>query len=103
MSTRQPHTVSDTHMRIGGVASCVIAGRLADADPALKILVVEAGPHTQDDPVHTQPARYGSHLVPGAKTMTFHVTAPEEAMDGRRSIVPAGHCVGGGSAVNCEF
>ncbi|KAJ3553624.1 hypothetical protein NM688_g3508 [Phlebia brevispora] len=84
----------------GGTASCVIAGRLADADPSLKILVVEAGPHTLNEPAHVQPARFGTHLVPGSKTMTFHVTAPEEAMGGRRSVVPCAQAVGGGSTVN---
>ncbi|THG94131.1 hypothetical protein EW026_g7277, partial [Hermanssonia centrifuga] len=84
----------------GGTSSCLIAGRLADADPSLKILIVEAGPHTQDDLAHTQPARYLSHLAPTSKTVTFVAANPEPELGGRQTIVPCGHCVGGGSSVN---
>ncbi|PSR71643.1 hypothetical protein PHLCEN_2v12496 [Hermanssonia centrifuga] len=84
----------------GGTASCVTAGRLADADPSLRILIVEAGPHTQENLAHTQPARYLSHLAPTTKTMRFVIANPEPELDGRQTIVPCGQCVGGGSSVN---
>ncbi|KAI0089827.1 hypothetical protein BDY19DRAFT_992786 [Irpex rosettiformis] len=84
----------------GGTAACVIAGRLSDADPKLKILIVEAGPHIQDDLAHTQPARYLTHLVPSSTTATFMVANPEEELAGRQTVVPHGHCVGGGSGIN---
>ncbi|KAH8103817.1 alcohol oxidase-like protein [Cristinia sonorae] len=84
----------------GGAAACVTAGRLAAADPSLRILIVEAGPHTQEDPAHVQPARYLSHLVPGSKTVKFLVSNPSPHLGGRPAIVPAGQCIGGGSSVN---
>lgn len=80
-----------------------IASRLADADPSLKILIVEAGPHTEDDLAHIQPARYLSHLSPTSTTVTFQVANPEKELAGRQTIVPCGQCVGGGSSVNCEW
>ena len=78
----------------GGATACVTAGRLAEADPSLKILVslnkfwsfgifpipvaqiVEAGPHTRDAPNHIQPARYFRNLVRPIETFTFHVAKP---------------------------
>ncbi|EKM55565.1 uncharacterized protein PHACADRAFT_121157 [Phanerochaete carnosa HHB-10118-sp] len=84
----------------GGTAACLTASRLADADPALRILIVEAGGHTQDDLAHIQPARYLSHLAPTSKTVSFMVANPESALKGRQTIVPCGNCVGGGSSVN---
>lgn len=93
--------MSDLHST-GGTSSCLIASRLADADPTLRILVVEAGPHTQENLAHVQPARYLHHLAPDSKTVTFVVANPEKELGGRQTIVPCGHCVGGGSSVNCK-
>ncbi|TCD66633.1 hypothetical protein EIP91_001100 [Steccherinum ochraceum] len=84
----------------GGAAACVTAGRLAAADPSLKILIVEAGPRTEDDPAHIQPARFLSNMLPDSKTMKFLIANPSEHLGGRSVIVPAGQCIGGGSSVN---
>ncbi|KAI0337223.1 alcohol oxidase [Trametopsis cervina] len=84
----------------GGTTACLVASRLADADPTLKILVIEAGPHTEDDLAHIQPARYLSHLRPDSSTVTFVVANPEEELAGRQTIVPCGSCIGGGSSIN---
>jgi hypothetical protein len=87
---------------LGGTAACLTASRLADADPNLQILVVEAGPHTQNDLQHIQPARFLTHITPSSTTATFMIANPEEELGGRQTIVPAGSCVGGGSSINCE-
>ncbi|KAJ7261758.1 alcohol oxidase-like protein [Mycena haematopus] len=84
----------------GGTTACVVAGRLAAADPSLKILIIEAGKHTKDVSTHIQPARYFRNLVTGGDTFTFHVAKPSEALGNRPCIIPSGKCVGGGSAVN---
>ncbi|RPD68970.1 alcohol oxidase-like protein [Lentinus tigrinus ALCF2SS1-7] len=101
----------------GGTAGLVLASRLASASasasppsspsstsspptPPLKILVIESGPPTKDDPLHTQPARYLYHLRPDSSTIRFHVARPSEALGGRAPVVPCGRCVGGGSSVN---
>ena len=85
----------------GGTSGCVVAGRLAVADPSLSILVIEAGPPTRDDDLHTQPARYRYHLRPETTTIKFHPARESAALGGRGPIVPSGQCVGGGSSVNC--
>ncbi|RDX41074.1 alcohol oxidase-like protein [Lentinus brumalis] len=82
-----------------GPAGLVLASRLAAAS-ALKILVIESGPPTRNDPLHTQPARYTHHLRPGSKTVHFHTARPSDALGGRAPVVPCGRCVGGGSSVN---
>lgn len=87
----------------GGASGCVVAGRLAAADPSLKILVVEAGPHTRDDVMHTQPARYLTHLRPGSTTVKFNVGKESPHLGGRSAVVPCGQCLGGGSSVNCTW
>ncbi|KAI8990422.1 alcohol oxidase-like protein [Trametes punicea] len=84
----------------GGTCGCIIAGRLAAADPTSSILVLEAGPPTRDDPQHTQPARYLHHLQPGSKTVKFHVGRESAALGSRSPVVPCGQCLGGGSSVN---
>ena len=94
---------ADFHRRIGGAAACLTAGRLAAADPTLKILIIEAGPHVRDDLAHTQPARYLSHLVPGSKTVKFIVSNPSEHLGGRVTVVPAAQCFGGAASINCEL
>lgn len=35
----------------GGTAGCVVAGRLSDAFPDLKIVIIENGPESKDNPV----------------------------------------------------
>ncbi|KAJ7745758.1 GMC oxidoreductase-domain-containing protein [Mycena metata] len=84
----------------GGTSGCLIAGRLAAADPSLRILILEAGEHTKDISSHTQPARYLSHLAPTSTTLAFHVAKPSEHLAGRPLIVPVARCLGGGSSVN---
>ncbi|KAI0759053.1 alcohol oxidase-like protein [Fomes fomentarius] len=84
----------------GGTAGCIMAGRLAAADPSLTILVVEAGPVTRDDDLHRQPVHYLYHLRPESTTVKFHVGRESAALGGRAPIVPCGQCVGGGASVN---
>ncbi|KAL1942491.1 hypothetical protein VTO73DRAFT_6093 [Trametes versicolor] len=84
----------------GGTAAGVIAGRLSSACPSLRILMLETGPHTQEDLAHVQPARFLSHLRPDTITAKHVVARPSEHLDGRSLIVQCGQCVGGGSSVN---
>ncbi|KAJ7455242.1 GMC oxidoreductase-domain-containing protein [Mycena galericulata] len=84
----------------GGTSGCLIAGRLAAAEPSLRILILEAGEHTRGLPAHTQPARYFSHLAPTSTTVTFNVAKPSEHIGGRSLITPSARCLGGGSSVN---
>ncbi|KAH9046729.1 alcohol oxidase-like protein [Lactarius hengduanensis] len=84
----------------GGAAACVIAGRLATADANLRVLILEAGPTTYNDPAHTQPLSFLSHHAPGSCTVRAHVSQPSAALGGRTTIVHHGQCLGGGGSVN---
>lgn len=84
----------------GGLAACVTATRLASANPDLKILIVESGPHTDALPQSFIPGIYLSNLAPGTTTMKFHASNPVEHLGGRVAVVPTGRALGGGSAVN---
>ena len=88
---------------VGGTAGCVIASRLATADPDLRILVLEAGPTTYNDPAHTHPMQCRSHLLPGSRTVRKHESRPSAALGGRSAIVHTGQCLGGGGSVNCAY
>ncbi|KIJ11507.1 alcohol oxidase, partial [Paxillus involutus ATCC 200175] len=84
----------------GGTTACVVAGRLAAADPSLKILVVESGQHSRDLPIHVQPCQFIANLAPDSTTVSFHVGKPSEHLNGRAPIMQCGRSVGGGSTVN---
>ncbi|KAJ4467035.1 GMC oxidoreductase-domain-containing protein [Lentinula aciculospora] len=84
----------------GGTAACVAAGRLAAANPTLRILILEAGEHTKDEESHVQPGRYFGHLSPTSTTLDFHVGKPSKSLAGRSLVIPSGRCIGGGSSVN---
>ncbi|KAG9918669.1 alcohol oxidase, partial [Aureobasidium melanogenum] len=84
----------------GGTAACVAAGRLAVADPSLSILLVEGGKNNYNDPTVVNPAMYLVHLAPGSQTALFYEANSEEALNGRKAIVPSGGILGGGSSIN---
>jgi alcohol oxidase len=85
----------------GGTTACVAAGRLAAHDASLKILILEAGEHTLDQAAHVQPYQYITHHVPTSTMLIPNVGNPGPRLNGRAPIVHCGHCVGGGSNVNC--
>jgi GMC oxidoreductase len=63
--------------------------------------IVEAGPHTRDEPNHVQPGRYLSCFLRPTETFTFHKAEPSPAVGDRSVAVPTGRALGGGSSVNC--
>lgn len=50
-----------------------------------------------------QPGRYLHNIFPGSKTAQFIQSRPSEHLGGRSTILPIGHCLGGGSSINCEY
>ncbi|RXW15040.1 hypothetical protein EST38_g10808 [Candolleomyces aberdarensis] len=87
----------------GGAAGCVAAGQLAAANPGLKVLILEAGPHSLNVDTHVQPVRYLANLFNAnklRKSFTLHVAQPSEAVANRKIVVPSGRVLGGGSSVN---
>jgi alcohol oxidase len=84
----------------GGTAGCVVAGRLAAADPTLAILVIEWGRDNYDDPKVVVPAMWLQHMIPEADSTIFYQTNKSEYLADREAIVPAGGILGGGSSIN---
>jgi choline dehydrogenase-like flavoprotein len=79
-----------------GSAGCVLAARLSE-DPAVKVLLVEAGPPDTSDLIH----------LPAAFSALFrtqhdwdHMTAWEPGLNGRRVYLPRGRTLGGSSSLN---
>ncbi|KAF2261567.1 alcohol oxidase [Lojkania enalia] len=84
----------------GGTAGCVVAGRLAEADPGLSILVIEGGPNNLDVPTIVHPVLFLSALIQTSNTTIFYQGVKESQLNDRELIVPSGGTLGGGSSIN---
>ncbi|KAH8593245.1 putative alcohol oxidase [Bisporella sp. PMI_857] len=84
----------------GGTAACVAAGRLAKANPDLKILIVEGGRNNYQDPTVVNPAAFLTHLAPDSSTALFYKAKKSPHLNGREAIVPTAGILGGGSSIN---
>ncbi len=81
----------------GGSAGCVLASRLSE-DPRNRVLLIESGQRDTDKYIHI-PATFFKVLEKGRDAL-FYASEPEKGLNGRPSIVPQGHVLGGGSSVN---
>ncbi len=80
-----------------GSAGCVLANRLSE-DPAVKVLLLEAGPRDWHPFIH-MPA--GLAKLVGQKGVNWNYeTAPEAQLNGRRLWWPRGKVLGGSSSIN---
>ena len=80
-----------------GSAGCVLANRLS-ADPATRVLLLEAGPSDWNPLIH-MPA--GIARLANNRTLNWnYCTEPEPALDQRRLWWPRGRTLGGSSAIN---
>ncbi|KAL1973160.1 hypothetical protein VTN31DRAFT_6702 [Thermomyces dupontii] len=84
----------------GGSAGCVPAGRLANLDHNLQVLLIEAGEDNLNNPWVYRPGIYPRNMRLDSKTASFYYSRPSEWLDGRRAVVPAAHVLGGGSSIN---
>ncbi|KAK0727721.1 GMC oxidoreductase [Lasiosphaeria miniovina] len=84
----------------GGAAGCVVASRLAAADPKLSILVIEGGTNNYNNPTVTNPMLFGYHLAPTSKTVNVYQAKTAPQLAGRAPVVHTGGILGGGSSVN---
>lgn len=80
-----------------GSAGCVLANRLS-ADPACRVLLLEAGPRDRNPFIH-MPAGL-ARLVHNRRINWNLETEPEPALHGRRLWWPRGKVLGGSSAIN---
>lgn len=75
--------------RKGGTAGCIVAARLTEADPGLRILVIEGGTNNKQ-PTIEHPAFFFANLSPEAKTNIFYQGKPSAELGGRAPVVPSG-------------
>lgn len=85
---------------LGGTAGCIVAGRLAEADPSLSILVIEGGANNYNVPTVVHPALFLNHLAPTSTTAIFYKGNKAKQLGDREPIVPSGGTLGGGSSIN---
>ncbi|KAK0610929.1 putative glucose dehydrogenase [Immersiella caudata] len=83
----------------GGTAGCIVAARLAEADPRLSILVIEGGRNNNLPTIETA-AFFIANLSPETKTAIFYQGNASEHLGGKAPVVPSGGVLGGGSSVN---
>lgn len=88
---------------LGGTSGCIIASRLADADPNLSILVVEHGPNNQNNPLVTHPLLWRAHLAPETGTTIYYIGKNEAQLGNRGVYVATGGILGGGSSINLSM
>ncbi|KAJ9602308.1 hypothetical protein H2200_013163 [Cladophialophora chaetospira] len=84
----------------GGTAACIVAGRLAAANPGLSILVIEGGQNNYENHNVVNPGLFREHLRPGSKSAIFYSAKATPSMGNKERVVPAGGLLGGGSSVN---
>ncbi|KAI9056218.1 hypothetical protein LZ554_001146 [Drepanopeziza brunnea f. sp. 'monogermtubi'] len=88
----------------GGTAACVLAGRLAEADPDLQILLIEQGNNSLKNKNVCYPGLALGHLDPGKhktkRTALFWEAESSSDVGDRALVVPSGGTLGGGSAIN---
>lgn len=80
--------------------SCVVAGRLANLDHNLHVMLIEAGESNLNDPWVFRPGIYPKNMKLDSKTASFYYSRPSEWLGGRRAIVPCANILGGGSSIN---
>ncbi|ROW02394.1 hypothetical protein VMCG_06094 [Cytospora schulzeri] len=84
----------------GGSCGCVVAGRLANLDHSLKVLLIEAGESNLNNPWVYRPGIYPRNMKLDSKTASFYESRPSKWLAGRKAVVPCAHILGGGSSIN---
>ncbi|KAK4086528.1 aryl-alcohol dehydrogenase [Purpureocillium lilacinum] len=82
----------------GGTAGLVLANRLTE-DPAVKVLVVEAGDDKSKDPAVLTPGLMGAQYGNPDYDWNFN-SVPQAGLNNRRVNTPRGKQLGGSSALN---
>ncbi|KAB5536456.1 GMC oxidoreductase [Coniochaeta sp. 2T2.1] len=85
---------------ICGTVGTIIATRLAEADPALSILVIEQGNNNFHVCSVIYPALFERNTIAGSDTALFWKANKSPQLAGREPIVETGGILGGGSSIN---
>ena len=80
-----------------GSAGCVLAARLTE-DPAIRVLLLEAGPEDKSWQIAMPSGMAG--LLSSDRFNWNYVSEPEPFLDGRRLTHPRGRVLGGSSSIN---
>jgi choline dehydrogenase len=80
-----------------GSAGCVLANRLS-ADPAIRVLIIEAGPPDRNPWIHVPVGYFKTMHNP--RTDWCLKTEPDPGLGGRRLAWPRGRVLGGSSSIN---
>ncbi|KAI0313444.1 GMC oxidoreductase [Amylostereum chailletii] len=83
----------------GGTAGLVVASRLAE-DPAVSVLVLEAGPANLDEPSITMSGTFGKNFFHPENDWGFMTVVPQKHSDGNEYYWPRGKGLGGSSGMN---
>lgn len=82
----------------GGSAGCVVARRLADADPSLQVVLIEAGAGTRS--FMAEIPGMTVRLMGNPKTDWLYAAEPDPSAAGRTLFWSGGRMLGGSSAIN---
>jgi choline dehydrogenase-like flavoprotein len=91
-------TTADYIILGGGIAGCVLASRLKEADSSLSIVLIEAGQDPTGHPLTTAPlACFAAHH---SDLDYAYRTVPQEHLGGRQCYAAGAKVLSGGSAIN---
>ena len=82
----------------GGLCGCVLASRLKQGDPSVKILLIEAGPDSNDNPLTSAPSNV--FISPQTEIDWSYSTVPQKHLNNRSYHLRAGKILTGGIALN---
>jgi len=85
---------------VGGTVGCIMASRLAEADPSLSILVIEQGNNNFNMDSVIYPALFEQNTFPESDTALFWRANKSPQLADREPIVETGGILGGGSSIN---
>lgn len=91
-------TTADYIIVGGGLTGCAVAARLKQGRPSASVLILEAGPHPQDNPNTT--SFLGGVALLGSDLDWGFTTEPQPTTANRVHRLNAGRVLGGGSILN---